>query len=79
MTFGERTVTCPRCRHYLIVSAYITFWRCEICGKFFDYTELIPFYYSTEITDRNPKSCRHDWIEQEEELSMAILLGNIKG
>jgi hypothetical protein len=61
------------------VSSYITFWWCEICGKFFDYTELIPFYYELEITDVNPKSRYHDWIEQDEELSMAILLGNIKG
>ncbi len=79
MSYGERTVTCPRCRHYLSVSSYVTFWLCGICGKLFDYTELIPFYYGTEITDRNPKSCRPDWIEKDEELSVAIQMGFIKG
>lgn len=78
MPCGEKIVTCPHCHQAIAVSAYLSLWQCK-CGQWFDYTELIPFYHGTTITDRNPKSCRHDWIEQDEELSTAIQMGFIKG
>jgi ribosomal protein S27AE len=72
---GFKTVTCPRCRHYLMVSSYLSFWRCGICGKWFDYTELMPGFKGIACLE-NPKSHRHpDWIEQDESLALMRYMG----
>jgi transposase-like protein len=63
----DKTVICPLCKHYISVSIHDYTYRCQNCGKFFDYRDFIPFYQGVNCLE-NPKRHRHpDWIEQNEE------------
>lgn len=66
--FFTKTVTCPRCRKDIEVSAYLTLWQCH-CGQWFDYNDLIPFRNSGLDCLENSKLRRNpDWIEQWEQV-----------
>jgi len=67
--------TCPRCKHYILISKWMELNQCQLCGQLFYKEELMP-YRNVEACDFDPKRYRRDWIAQEDELEMSRLMGN---